>query len=112
MEALFENRDALLRATDMNIVRSFMDDVNWDAPMLCIRGPRGVGKSTPLRQYVKMHYEPGSEEVLYCSMDWMYFSQHSMLEIAEKFYKRGGKLLIFDEVHKYSHWSLQALETS
>lgn len=112
MEALFEKQDALLRATGMNIVRSFMDDVNWDAPMLCIRGPRGVGKSTLLRQYVKMHYEPGSEEVLYCSMDWVYFSQHSMLEIAEKFYKRGGKLLIFDEVHKYVQWSSEVKEVA
>lgn len=112
MEALFEKQDALLRATEMTIVRSFMDDVNWKAPMLCIRGPRGVGKSTLLRQYVKMHYEPGSEEVLYCSMDWVYFSQHTMLEIAEKFYKRGGKLLIFDEVHKYTHWSSEVKEVA
>lgn len=112
METLFEKQDALLRATDMSIIRSFMDDVNWEAPMLCIRGPRGVGKSTLLRQYVKQHYEPGSEEVLYCSMDWVYFSQHSMLEVAEKFYKRGGKLLIFDEVHKYEQWSREVKEVS
>lgn len=112
MEALFEKQDALLRATDMSIIRSFMDDVNWEAPMLCIRGPRGVGKSTLLRQYVKQHYELGSEEVLYCSMDWVYFSQHSMLEVAEKFYKRGGKLLIFDEVHKYEQWSREVKEVS
>lgn len=112
MEALFEKQDALLRATDMSIIRSFMDDVNWEAPMLCIRGPRGVGKSTLLRQYVKQHYEPGSEEALYCSMDWVYFSQHSMLEVAEKFYKRGGKLLIFDEVHKYEQWSREVKEVS
>lgn len=112
MEALFEKQDALLRATNMSIIRSFMDDVNWEAPMLCIRGPRGVGKSTLLRQYVKQHYEPGNEEVLYCSMDWVYFSQHSMLEVAEKFYKRGGKLLIFDEVHKYEQWSREVKEAS
>ena len=112
METLFEKQDALLRATDMSIIRSFMDDVNWEAPMLCIRGPRGVGKSTLLRQYVKQHYKPGSEEVLYCSMDWVYFSQHSMLEVAEKFYKRGGKLLIFDEVHKYEQWSREVKEVS
>ena len=112
METLFEKQDALLRATDMSIIRSFMNDVNWEAPMLCIRGPRGVGKSTLLRQYVKQHYEPGSEEVLYCSMDWVYFSQHSMLEVAEKFYKRGGKLLIFDEVHKYEQWSREVKEVS
>lgn len=63
MEALFEKQDALLQATDMSIVRGFMDDVNLETPRLCIRGPRGVGKSTLLQQYVKQHYEPGSEEV-------------------------------------------------
>ena len=53
MDALFEKQDAMLNATSMDIVRSFMNHVNWDAPMLCIRGPRGVGKSTLLRQYIK-----------------------------------------------------------
>ena len=110
METLFEKQDAMLRTTSMEIVRSFMSDINWEAPMLCIRGPRGVGKSTLLRQYVKLNYEPGSEAVLYCSMDWVYFSQHSMLEVAEKFYKKGGKLLIFDEAHKYSNWSREVKE--
>ena len=112
MESLFERQDALLRTTSMNIIRSIMERVNWKAPMLCIRGPRGVGKSTLIRQYINLHYELGSEEVLYCSMDWVYFSQHSMLEVAEKFYKRGGKLLVFDEVHKYENWSREVKEVA
>ena len=112
MDALFERQDALLRATSMTIIRSFMEQVNWSAPMLCIRGPRGVGKSTLLRQYVKSHFAEGSEDVLYCSMDWVYFSQHSILEVAEKFYKHGGKLLIFDEVHKYENWSREVKEVA
>ena len=96
----------------MTIIRSYMEQVNWSAPMLCIRGPRGVGKSTLLRQYIKSHYGEGSEDVLYCSMDWVYFSQHSMLEVAEKFYKRGGHLLVFDEVHKYDNWSREVKEVA
>lgn len=110
MDALFEKQNAMLRSTSMDIVRNFIHNVNWDAPMLCIRGSRGVGKSTLLRQYIKLHFEPGSEEALYCSMDWVYFSQHSMLEVAEKFYKRGGKLLVFDEAHKYANWSREVKE--
>lgn len=112
MEALFERQEAMLRATKTDIVRSFMDKVNWDAPMLCIRGPRGVGKSTLLRQYVKLHYGVDSEEVLYCSLDWVYFSQHSILEVAEKFYKHGGRLLVLDEVHKYAEWSREVKEVA
>ena len=89
-----------------------MEQVNWSASMLCIRGPRGVGKSTLLRQYIKSHFEEGSEEVLYCSLDWVYFSQHSILEVAEKFYKHGGRLLILDEVHKYEGWSREVKEVA
>ncbi len=112
MNALFEKQDAMLRATSMDIVRSFINRVNWTAPMICIRGARGVGKSTLLRQYIKQHFEANSEEVLYCSLDWVYFSQHSILEVAEKFYKRGGKLLVFDEVHKYVNWSREVKEVA
>ena len=35
-----------------------------------------------------------------------------MLEVAEKFYKHGGKLLIFDEVHKYENWSREVKEVA
>lgn len=112
MDTLFEKQEAMLRATSMEIVRSFMDSINWNAPMLCIRGPRGVGKSTLLRQYIKQHFHSGSEEVLYCSLDWVYFSQHSILEVAANFYKRGGKLLVIDEVHKYEGWSREVKETA
>lgn len=102
----------MLRATSMEIVRGFMNHVNWSAPMLCIKGPRGVGKSTLLRQYIKRHFEAGSEQVLYCSLDWVYFSQHTILEVAEKFYKRGGRLLVLDEVHKYENWSREVKEVA
>jgi len=110
MDLLFERQDAMLNATSMKIVRSFMNHVNWNAPILCIRGSRGVGKSTLLKQYIKQNYDVGREDVLYCSMDWGYFTKHSMLEVAEKFYKRGGTLLVMDEIHKYDGWSREVKE--
>lgn len=112
MEQLFEKQDALLNATNMGIVRNFINHVNWEAPMLCIRGPRGVGKSTLLRQHIRQQYGIGSEEVLYCSLDFSYFTQHSILEVAEKFYKRGGRLLVLDEAHKYENWSREVKEVA
>ena len=112
MEALFEKQDALLRATNLQIVRSFINHVNWDAPLLCIRGPRGVGKSTLLRQYIKLHYPPETERALYCSLDWVYFSQNSIMEVARKFHQHGGELLVLDEVHKYVNWSREVKEIS
>lgn len=110
MEELFRKQETLIRATSLEFIRSYMSYINWDAPMLCLRGGRGVGKSTLLRQYVKQKYPAGCEEVLYCTLDGVYFSNHSIVEVAEKFHQHGGHLLILDEAHKYNGWSREVKE--
>ena len=67
-----------------------------------ITGQRGVGKTTTIAQYMALHSELNS---LYVSMDSFLIGELSMYEIAESFEMQGGKLLCFDEIHKYSNWS-------
>lgn len=110
MDELFAKQEAYLRATSLDIVRGYMSRINWDAPMLCLRGARGVGKSTLLRQYVKQRFPAGSEEALYCTLDSVYFASSSILKVAEQFHQHGGRLLILDEVHKYNGWSREVKE--
>lgn len=112
MEELFKKHDAYMRATNMKIVRDYINDVNWESSMLCLRGSRGVGKSTLLRQYAKINFPAGSREVLYCTLDSVYFATSSILQVAEKFQQHGGQLLILDEVHKYKGWSREVKEIS
>jgi len=112
MEELFKKQEILLRTTDVKFIRSFMQHVNWEAPMLCIRGARGVGKSTLLKQYIKRRFPEGSEEVLYCSLDSVFFATNSILSVAEKFHQHGGRLLVMDEVHKYGGWSREVKEVA
>ncbi len=38
-------------------------------------------------------------------MDDLYFSTHSLVELAEQFALKGGQYLYLDEVHKYNNWS-------
>lgn len=82
-----------------------MYQINWDAQLIAIKGPRGVGKTTLMLQYMKQHYEIYSREVLYCTLDSVYFSNHTLLELVDVFVKNGGKHLFLDEVHKYPTWS-------
>ncbi len=77
--------------------------VNWDAQMTGITGPRGIGKSTMVLQYLLSNYEEDS--MLYVSADHIYFSSHNLVDTAESFIKEGGKWLCIDEVHKYEGWS-------
>ena len=105
METLFAKQDRLLMLTSTEIVRTLMHRINWNAQLIAIRGPRGVGKTTLMLQYIKQHYEVYNREALYCTLDSVYFSNHTLLELVDTFYKHGGKHLFLDEVHKYPSWS-------
>jgi predicted AAA+ superfamily ATPase len=81
-----------------------MDEINWEARMIGIKGARGVGKTTLMLQYIKKHFEH-DPAVLYVSLDDIWFSDNKLADLADRFVKQGGKLLFLDEVHKYPGWS-------
>lgn len=110
MEKLFLRHDEYLAVTPTDYVREFMNRVNWDSRLLCIRGPKGVGKSTLILQRIKLNYAAGDRHVLYCSADSGYFSNHSLLDTAEDFAMHGGTHLFIDEIHKYEKWSIEIKE--
>lgn len=104
MNILFERFRKRLAYTDVSFVRSMMDEIHWEARMIGIRGARGVGKTTLLLQYIKLHL-PQDSSVLYTSLDNIWFTEHKLYDMADLFVKRGGKYLFLDEVHKYPGWS-------
>ena len=110
MDTLLEKHDRIIDITPMDIIRQWTQSINWEARLMAIRGPKGVGKTTMMRQYIKLHYEPLDREVLYVSCDDSYFSNHTLLDLAKRFYLRGGKHLFLDEIHKYDNWSREIKE--
>lgn len=110
MDALFFKQERLLDNVDMHIVRDDMKRVHWNNRLIAIRGSRGVGKTTLMLQYIKRNFEPGSRQVLYCTLDSIYFGTHTLLDLAESFYIQGGTHLFLDEVHKYPGWSREIKE--
>ena len=110
MQRLFLLQEQLINLTPMEIVRECASKINWDSHLVAIRGPKGVGKSTIIRQYIKQHYTADDRSVLYCTLDANYFVDHSILDLVEQFYRIGGKHLFLDEVHKYPNWSREIKE--
>ena len=110
MERLFERHDEYLGNVPADFIRNFMNTVNWDSRLICIKGPKGVGKSTLLLQRIKSEFPQGSRRVLYCSADTGYFTTHSLTETADRFVKTGGTHLFIDEIHKYDGWSQELKE--
>jgi len=105
MEQLQAQHLRLLSHMDMQHQRSLMDEINWNARLIGIRGARGVGKTTMMLQHIKETYGFNPTAALYASLDHLYFSRHSLLDLAEEFYHQGGQCLYLDEVHKYEGWS-------
>ena len=112
MEALFKKHRMLISQVSMDIVRDLTNKIPWEKPMVAIRGSRGVGKTTMMRQYIRNRYGVQPGESLYCVMDSMYFTNHSLLDMAETFHNLGGRHLFLDEVHKYVTWSKEVKEIS
>lgn len=70
-----------------------------------IAGPRGVGKTTMMLQYLKENV-PGAKDALYFSADHIYFSEYRIYDYIEKqFLEENIKLFFIDEIHRYSGWS-------
>ena len=81
-----------------------MDDIEWIARLIGIKGARGVGKTTLILQYIKKYLKTDNS-VLYVSLDDIWFSDHNLVELTDEFVKKGGSFLFLDEVHKYPDWS-------
>ena len=110
MELLFQLNDQLLGLTSTDFVRSIMDDIPWDERLVSIRGSRGVGKTTLLLQYQKLHYGINNRKALYVSLEGAYFTRNSLVDFARQFYLQGGERLFLDEVHNYPNWSREIKE--
>lgn len=110
METLFKKHRMFISQVSTDIVREMIDKVNWQKPLVAIKGSRGVGKTTLIRQYIKRTYGVTPGVALYCVLDSIYFTSHSLLELAERFYQMGGEHLFLDEVHKYPSWSKELKE--
>lgn len=79
--------------------------INWNARLISVRGSRGTGKTTLFLQHIKKTFSNNLNKVLYVNLDNIYFSNNTLVELAEKFASRGGTHLFIDEVYKYENWS-------
>ncbi len=103
MRTLYQKFETLLQNTTTDFKRYLYEKVSWDSRMIGIIGPRGVGKTTMILQYIKENLD--SKKALYVSADDMYFSEYKLVELADDFYKNAGEYLFIDEIHKYNDWS-------
>ena len=105
MDVLISQFKRRMTGISLALVRECIHEVAWDEKLSAIIGPRGVGKTTLMLQYIKQHYADNLGEVLYATTESLYFVQNTLIDLAERFVTNGGKHLFLDEIHRYPDWS-------
>ena len=104
MEAFYKTHNYLVEHTNAPVRRDLMDEIDWECPLIGIKGTRGVGKTTFLLQYAKEKFGV-DRSCLYVNMNNFYFSKNNLVDFAGEFVLRGGKVLLIDQVFKLPQWS-------
>ena len=94
-----------LAATDLHFKRYLYDKIDWNVRLIGIKGARGVGKTTMLMQHIKETFR-NPDDVLYVSLDNLWFNSHSLEDLVEFLYTHGITTICFDEVHRYKDWTM------
>lgn len=105
MNKLLQRYNNQIDRTRVDFVRYLQNTVCWDARLNAILGARGVGKTTLMFQHIILSGQRNESLVVFA--DDIYFADHTLIDLADDFCKRGGKYFYIDEIHKYHNWSTE-----
>lgn len=105
LDQLYRSSNRRVEDVSLDLKRYLYDEIDWRDRLICIKGPKGVGKSTLMLQRIKEAF--GSDErALYVSLDSVLLQGVELLDLVEEFVISGGAHLFLDEVHHFEGWQL------
>jgi len=107
LDDIFKLSSDFLKTFNKPYRRYFLDKYPLTGRFSIIIGQRGVGKTTAMIQKILStnNNDIFTKNALYVPVDHFVVGGRSIYEIAEAFYNLGGKMICFDEIHKYTGWS-------
>ena len=103
IQMLKDVSDRLIAGTNLDFKRYLYPKIDWRNRFVCLKGAKGTGKTTILKQSMKERFGL-SENAFYLSFDHLWFTNHSALELVDDLHKNGVSHLFIDEVHHIEHW--------
>ncbi|MBN1819923.1 MAG: ATP-binding protein [Prolixibacteraceae bacterium] len=98
--------NSLLEDQNFLLSRELLNQIDWSHRLICIKGFRGVGKTSFILDHIKKVY-PGDDSVLFINLNNFYFTKRKIYSFADEFAKLGGKVLFLDQIQKYPDWSAE-----
>lgn len=84
--------------------RFLFDKIDFNERLIGVLGSRGVGKTTLLLQYLHSIFK--EKKTLYIMADHPIVLELGLFNIADEFQKKGGEVLIIDEIHKIKNFEI------
>jgi len=103
ISSLIQGYHNRLRSTTSMFYRHIYSTIDWEDRLICIKGPKGVGKSTLILQHIRDTFK-NIDDALFLSLDNLWFTTHDLYDVATCYYAHGGRYLFLDEVHHYKPW--------
>ena len=104
VEPLLEASDRLIEETDLSFRRYLSERIDWNDRLICIKGPKGTGKTTLMLQHIRETFGVGSEKAVYLALDHLWFTSHEILPVIDWLYANGYTHVFLDEVHHAPNW--------
>ena len=105
IQRLFDAMDHRARQVETGFHRYLCDKIDWRDHLICIKGARGTGKTTMLLQhYIEEYRRKKRGDALYVSADDLWFSTHSLADVASYMHSHGLVKLFVDEIHHMADW--------
>lgn len=104
IQPLYNNYHRKIAKVSLKFKRYLYNNIHWNSRIIGIKGARGVGKTTMLLQHIVENYQD-IDKTLYASLDDLWFSTHSLLDLVDWVDSHGINRLYLDEVHRYDKWS-------
>jgi predicted AAA+ superfamily ATPase len=98
---------AFILSRKQPVYRRFLHGkIDFDEPLIGVKGARGAGKTTLMLQHASTCALP-KEKILYIACDHPAMVDVKLYDLAQTFYQEGGKLLLVDEVHKARNFGIE-----
>jgi len=105
MNTLLQTHSSLLKNKRSTIKRELGKEIDWSQRLIAIKGSRGVGKTTFLLDYIRENNRENDKSCLYINLNNLFFTERGLVSFVDEFYKKGGKTLLLDQIHKYPEWA-------
>lgn len=105
IRSLLDSSMRLVMSVSMDFRRYLQSKIDWNDRLICIKGPKGTGKTTLILQHIKEIFGAQSEKAVYLAADHIWFASHDIMEAVDYFNSHGYTHLFIDEVHHLPEWS-------